>query len=65
LARALIKNPSVVILDEGTANLDPENEKAIIQDLKQICKGRTCILVTHKIDNYLPIIDLVINLDDL
>jgi ABC-type bacteriocin/lantibiotic exporter with double-glycine peptidase domain len=30
LARALIKNPSVVILDEGTANLDPENEKAII-----------------------------------
>ena len=52
-------------MDEGTANLDPESEKAIIKDLKIICKNRTCIIVTHKLDNYKSIIDKFIELDKL
>lgn len=39
-------------MDEGTANLDQESEISIIKDLKEICKNRTCILITHKIENY-------------
>ncbi len=52
-------------MDEGTANLDQETEKSIIQDLKKICKNRTCILVTHKIENYKVLIDEVIDIDQI
>jgi len=55
-ARALIKDPKILILDESTSSLDPISEKSIIEGLKTICKNRTSIVVTHKIENYLPII---------
>lgn len=51
-----------MILDEGTANLDSESEKAIIKDLKTISKNRTCIVVTHKIENYLGFVNKIIEL---
>ena len=52
-------------MDEGTANLDQETEKNIIEDLKKICKNRTCIIVAHKIENYTDLIDTPIDLDKL
>lgn len=49
IARLLLKSPSVVILDEATAHLDSENE-ALVQDaLKSALKGRTSIVIAHRL----------------
>lgn len=37
LARAILKDPRILILDEATSNVDPEAEKLIIEALKEIC----------------------------
>jgi subfamily B ATP-binding cassette protein MsbA len=48
LARALIKNPPILVLDEATAMFDPEGEIAFIEDAKEALAGRTVILITHR-----------------
>jgi len=48
IARALIRNPSILILDEATANLDPETEKKFIDLLSTLTSGMTTIIVSHK-----------------
>ena len=47
-ARALLRKPSLLILDEATANLDSATEKRIINNLKDLFKNCTSIIVTHK-----------------
>jgi ABC-type multidrug transport system fused ATPase/permease subunit len=48
IARALVRNPSLLILDEATANLDPETEAKFIELLPNLTKEMTTIIVTHK-----------------
>ena len=48
IARALVRNPSLFILDEATANLDPDTEKRFIELLNTIAKDMTTIVVSHK-----------------
>ena len=48
LARALLRNPSVLILDEPTSALDPETERIVAQNLRQSLHGRTVIIITHR-----------------
>ena len=48
LARALLRNPSVLILDEPTSALDPETERVVAQNLRQSLRGRTVIVITHR-----------------
>lgn len=48
LARALIKDPPILILDEATAMFDPEGESLLVADLKSVMAGRTLILITHR-----------------
>ena len=51
LARALLKKTSIVLLDEATSALDQEMEKNIIVKLKEELKGRTVIMVTHRLSS--------------
>jgi ATP-binding cassette subfamily B protein len=48
LARALLKNPAVLVLDEPTSALDEGNERAIAETLTRALAGRTAILITHR-----------------
>jgi len=47
LARAIISEPEVLILDEPTSSLDKESEELIFDSLKKISKFTTIILITH------------------
>lgn len=49
LARALITNPSILILDEATSALDYESESVIINNMPEICKGRTVVSIAHRL----------------
>jgi len=49
IARLLLKSPSIVILDEATAHLDSENEALVQQALKEALKGRTSIVIAHRL----------------
>jgi ATP-binding cassette, subfamily B, bacterial len=48
LARALLRNPSVLILDEPTSALDPETERIVAENLRESLRGRTVIVITHR-----------------
>ena len=49
IARLLLKSPAVVILDEATAHLDSENESLVQDALKHALKGRTSIVIAHRL----------------
>jgi ATP-binding cassette subfamily B protein len=49
IARLLLKSPAVVILDEATAHLDSENESQVQAALKEALKGRTSIVIAHRL----------------
>ncbi|SEW52003.1 ABC transporter ATP-binding protein [Chitinophaga arvensicola] len=49
IARALLKNAPVVLLDEATASLDPENEIYIQAAIQELVKGKTVIVIAHKL----------------
>ncbi len=49
IARAIIKNPGILILDEATSSLDVETESVIQESLSRIVKGRTTIAIAHRL----------------
>lgn len=51
IARAILKDAPVILLDEATASLDPENEVAIQKALISLIKDRTVIVIAHKLKN--------------
>jgi ATP-binding cassette subfamily B protein/subfamily B ATP-binding cassette protein MsbA len=49
IARAFLKNAPILLLDEPTSALDPTTESAIMETIKDLMRGRTTIIITHRI----------------
>lgn len=50
LTRVLLKNPSILVLDEATANIDPHYEEIIHEAVMKMMKGRTCLMIAHRLE---------------
>ena len=64
IARALVKNPSIIIADEPTGNLDSRNSVEIMNIIKAISKDKLVILVTHEVNLAKFYADRIIELSD-
>jgi ATP-binding cassette, subfamily B, multidrug efflux pump len=50
ITRILLKRPKILVLDEATASVDPVLEKAIHKAVEEVMKGRTCLIIAHRLD---------------
>ncbi len=64
IARAIVKNPDIILADEPTGNLDSKNSLEIMNIIKAISKTRLVILVTHEVDLAKFYADRVIEIED-
>ena len=49
IARAIMKDSPIIILDEATANVDPENEKDLMEAIDELTKAKTIIMIAHRL----------------
>jgi ATP-binding cassette subfamily B protein len=62
LARVILKNPRILVLDEATSHLDSESESLIQDALKRVMAGRTSIVIAHRLSTILAA-DLILVMD--
>jgi ATP-binding cassette subfamily B protein len=63
IARALLKNPAILIFDEATSALDSQSEKAIQAELDRIQVGRTTLVIAHRLSTVMGA-DQILVMDD-
>ena len=64
LARAIVRDPSILILDEATSAIDAESETLIYQALRKFSQGRTTFIISHVLNHhFLDLIDRVVVMD--
>ncbi|MBR1711646.1 MAG: ATP-binding cassette domain-containing protein, partial [Clostridia bacterium] len=49
IARSIMKDAPVIILDEATANVDPENEKDLMEAIQALTKEKTILMIAHRL----------------
>jgi ABC-type multidrug transport system fused ATPase/permease subunit len=60
LARAILANPPIFILDEATSNVDTNTERIIQKSLSNVIKGRTCIIIAHRLSTVTSVDRIVV-----
>ncbi len=63
IARVILKDPRILVLDEATSNLDSESEALIQAALKPLMKGRTSVVIAHRLSTILAA-DVILVIDD-
>src|SRR5690606_24172425 len=63
IARAIVRNPKIVILDDALSAVDTKTENAILNSLKKIMEGRTSIVISHRVSSA-KLADKILVLDD-
>ena len=63
LARALVRNPSVVVLDEATSRVDPATQQLVKHAVAELLRGRTSVVIAHRLDT-LDVCDDIAVLED-
>jgi ATP-binding cassette subfamily B protein len=62
LARAILTDPPILILDEATSNVDSNTERLMQESLKRLSRKRTCIMIAHRLSTVTNV-DRIIALD--
>ena len=60
IARAILRNAPIVVLDEATAFADPENEEEIIRAVSSLMKGKTVIIIAHRLSTIRDVNQIVV-----